>query len=204
MTAASLFPFGFAGLLLLSACTAGGAPGGAAGTPASSASTSSSPAALPPATGRIDLSQMRGRIAFSAGQPHREEVYVINADGAGLTRVTADPAADFDPTWSPAGTRIAYRHQPGDDLSTDIYVINTDGSGARNLTRSDGIPDWGPAWSPKRRVIAWNSDPGAVGMLHGYLMAADGSAARRLAATDPGPAAASSRPSHRQIPQVRM
>jgi WD40 repeat protein len=78
--------------------------------------------------GGIHLSVLAGRIAFSAGPPHREDVYVINADGTGRARVTTDPAADFDSSWSPDGSRIAYRHQPGGDPSTDIYAINTDGS----------------------------------------------------------------------------
>jgi hypothetical protein len=54
----------------------------------------------------INLSTLTGRIAFSTGEPHAEDVYIINADGSGLTQVTTDPAADFDPTWSPEGSRL--------------------------------------------------------------------------------------------------
>jgi hypothetical protein len=85
-----------AGLLVLGACTGSGGPAGTAGPVASSAATPAGPAA-PSQAGGIDLSLLTGRIAFSAGPPHREDVYVINADGTGRTRVTTDPAADFDP-----------------------------------------------------------------------------------------------------------
>jgi len=179
---ARLCPVSLAGLLVLGACTGGGTPAETASALVSSAATPASPAAPTQATGGIDLSLLKGRIAFSAGPPHGEDVYVINADGTGRARVTTDPAADFDPTWSPDGTRIAYRHQPEDELSTDIYVINADGSAARNLTRSDGVADWGPAWSPGGRQIVWNSDRAAPGGLRGYLMAPDGSGVRPLGA----------------------
>jgi len=129
--------------------------------------------------GQIDLSTLLGRIVFSAGHPFEEDIYVINADGTGEMRVTTDPSADFDPTWSPDGERIAYRHQtgPGDERTPDIYVIGVDGAGKTNLTRSDGVLDWGPAWSPDGSRIAWNSDrndPG-IGDLDGFVMRPNGS-----------------------------
>jgi Tol biopolymer transport system component len=166
-----------AGMLLLGACTGGGKAFTSAG---SQPGTTEATAAASEATGAVHLSLLRGRIAFSGGPAHAEDVYVINADGSDLARVTSDPAADFDPTWSPGGTQLAYRHQPGDDLTTDIYLINADGSWARNLTGSGGVADWGPAWSPDGRTIAWNSDRGSPGVFRGYLIKPDGSKARPL------------------------
>jgi Tol biopolymer transport system component len=175
-------PLVVVGLLLLGGCDGGGAASTAGAEPTSSQATLSTSPAEQPEAGGIDVSSLEGRIAFSGGPPHAEDVYVVNADGTGLTRVTSDPAADFDPSWSPSGERIAYRHQPGDDLSTDIYVTRADGSGARNLTKSKGVPDWGPAWSPDGTAIAWNSDPDLEAVLRGYLMHPDGSDVRPLGA----------------------
>lgn len=132
-------------------------------------SSSMAVAATPSAA--IAISSLTGRIAFSSGPPHAENVYVIDADGTGLVQVTNDPAAEFDPTWSPDGTHIAYRHQVTDDRSTDIYVIEVDGTGARNLSGDDGAPDWGPAWSPDGAWVAWNTSDGAefgfdLGLVH--------------------------------------
>ena len=169
------------GVLLLAGCTSSGTPPSrSAGEPGAGPESHST--APPPATGAIDLSTLTGRIAFSAGPPHGEDIYVINADGTGQKQVTHDPAADFDPTWSPDGTRIAYRHQPGDDLTTDIDVIDLRGSAARNLTRSAGVADWGPAWSPDGTTIAWNSDRGTQGAFRGRLMDPTGSHTRPLGA----------------------
>lgn len=125
--------------------------------------------------GSIDLSSLTDHIAFSAGPPHGEDIYVINADGSGLAQVTTDSAADFDPSWSPDGQWIAYRHQPGDDESTEIFTIGADGSDPQNLTNNEGVADWGPAWSPDGSKIAFDSSGDHRGTLRGYLMNTDGS-----------------------------
>lgn len=137
------------------AITSAGPPGPAASTPSAT----------------IDISRLTGRIAFSGGSPHAEDVYVINADGSGLRQVTSDAAAEFDPSLSPDGGRIAYRHQTSDDRSTDIFVIGADGNDARNVSGDDATPDWGPAWSPDGAWVAWNTAADAqvgfdLGLVH--------------------------------------
>jgi hypothetical protein len=59
------------------------------------------------------------------------DIYVANADGSGLKRLTTSTAREFDPSWSPEGAKIAYRYEPGDDASAEIYVM-----GRRRLGRS--------------------------------------------------------------------
>jgi WD40-like Beta Propeller Repeat len=97
----------------------------------------------------IDVSSLQGRIVFSSGT---EDIYLVNADGSGLKRLTTSEDLEFDPTWSPDGRAIAYRHQPGDDSTTDIFVMDADGSHRRNLTGSDGLGDWGPELVDRRGV----------------------------------------------------
>jgi Tol biopolymer transport system component len=122
----------------------------------------------------IDPASLRGRIAFADGT---DDVYTVNADGSGLLRLTNDPALEFDPTWSPDGTSIAYRHQSGDDATTDIFVMDADGSNPRNLSGSDATGDWGPDWSADGEWIAWNTASAGhifdLGLIH-----ADGSGRR--------------------------
>jgi dipeptidyl aminopeptidase/acylaminoacyl peptidase len=152
------------GVATLAEC-AGPSPSPSASAPAEPTSTpSSTPAVNAAATpsARIDISELSGRIAFSGGPFLDVDVYVVRADGNGLRRITHEPAAEFDPSWSPDGKQLAYRHQTGDDQTTDIYVVAADGSHALNLSGDDDSADWGPAWSPDGRWIAWNTSGGAA------------------------------------------
>jgi TolB protein len=69
----------------------------------------------------------------------------MNADGAGQTNLTNNPAGDREPTWSPDGAKIAYTSFRGS--SREIFVMNADGTGQTNLTNNRSS-DSSPAWSP--------------------------------------------------------
>jgi Tol biopolymer transport system component len=94
------------------------------------------------------------------------DIYVMNSNGSGLTRLTEG----IVPAWSPDGSKIAFvRLANGGRL----WVINTDGSGEKNLIPSTlgqtPIPDWTPSWSPdgKKLLLVYNGEI--------YLVNADGS-----------------------------
>jgi TolB protein len=76
------------------------------------------------------------------------EIYLMNADGTGVTRLTSDAAYDAEPAWSPDATRIAFARTLWDSEQNpvfEIYVMNADGSGVRGLTTSG----WDPSWRPQ-------------------------------------------------------
>jgi hypothetical protein len=67
----------------------------------------------------------------------------MNADGSGQTILSNNPAYDFDPAWSPDGTKIAFIS--GRDGNDEVYVMNADGSGQSNLSNNEWAdlePDW--------------------------------------------------------------
>lgn len=47
-----------------------------------------------------------GKIAFVSQRDGRNQIYKMNADGTGQTRLTNNAASDVSPTWSPDGTRM--------------------------------------------------------------------------------------------------
>lgn len=85
------------------------------------------------------------KIAFVSYRDGNMEIYVMNADGSGVTRLTNHPGSDAHPAWSPDGRKIAF--QSDRDGNSEIYVMNADGSGVTRLTYSPAY-DGEPAWSP--------------------------------------------------------
>jgi Tol biopolymer transport system component len=102
------------------------------------------------------------------------DIYVVNADGTGRTRLTDDPAEEFAPAWSPDGTKIAFSRFTGSRFQ--IFVMNADGTNARQLTFADAAAT-GAAWSPDGRRIAFTRCAISCDV---YVMNADGHGVRRL------------------------
>ncbi len=106
-----------------------------------------------------------------------DDIYAINPDGSGFRRLTSNPGPEFDPAWSPDGSRIVYRDsRRGINNDDEIYVMNADGSHQRDLT-NDPANDWGPAWSADGTKIAFSSDRNGLPQI--YVMDVDGSALSR-------------------------
>jgi Tol biopolymer transport system component len=121
------------------------------------------------------------RIAFDTAvdvrNPRWRDIWVVDSDGSGATRLTNHVGDDAAPAWSPDGSSIAFVRS-----GLGVYVMNADGSGLQRLT-SGKADDRDPAWSPDGRWIAFASTPDG-GNLWGdtdlWVMRADGSGRRRL------------------------
>jgi Tol biopolymer transport system component len=130
---------------------------------ASAPTTGSRPAA--------ESAQAGSKIAFSRGPA----IFVMNADGSRVRKLTRNVASDSGPVWSPDGRKIAFRSAR--DGNGEIYVMNADGSGPRRLTRNPRS-DGAPVWSPDGRMIVFIRF--GVGNSDVYVMNADGSGQRNL------------------------
>lgn len=76
------------------------------------------------------------------------DIYIMNVNSPGLTRIPLPARADPMPTWSPRGDKIAYYGANG------LYVINADGSGQPELLWHGIAIE--PAWSPDGSKIAFS------------------------------------------------
>ncbi|HUS69169.1 MAG TPA: hypothetical protein VM075_00135 [Anaerolineae bacterium] len=111
-------------------------------TPTPAMTPATMPAPLPPTP--TPTPGLEGRFVFEVGSGG--DIYVVNADGTGLRRLTQG----MDPSWSPDGTQVVFARwiEPW-----GIYAINADGSNERLLFSSSVARS--PVWSPDGSQIAF-------------------------------------------------
>jgi TolB protein len=92
------------------------------------------------------------QIAFAGSAAGNTDIYVVNAAGQGLRRLTTTRALEASPDWSPTGRQILYTSDIGG--TPQIYVMDAEGVNPRRLTYAGNWNDEG-AWSPDSAKIAF-------------------------------------------------
>jgi TolB protein len=91
-------------------------------------------------------------------QGEHVDLFVMNARGKHMTRLTSAPNLDGFGAWSPDGSRIAYTRNFRRDggHTSQIFVMDADGGNVEQLTNSSYSSGF-PTWSPSGRRIAFTS-----------------------------------------------
>jgi Tol biopolymer transport system component len=122
------------------------------------------------------LSPDRTQIAFSSDRGGGNyDIYLTDADGRNLKRLTSTPGNEGEPAWTPDGKRIVYTSTTG--TATQIALVSLDGNDHRQLTMGPSRNS-SPSVSPDGRSIAFVST--RDGNQEIYTMGLDGSSQRRI------------------------
>ena len=107
-----------------------------------------------------DINPSGKRMVFASTRHHMSpDLYIKGVDGVAVTQLTADPASDIQPVYSPDGQRVAFASQRSGNW--DIWIIGVDGGPPVQVTRSPAV-EVHPSWSPDGTSIVFCSLP-AVG-----------------------------------------
>ncbi len=95
------------------------------------------------------------RVAVSVSEGENAEIFIGNADGSGLSKITDTKFfLNTSPSWSPDGKRLTFvSNRAG---SPQIYLMNADGTGTKRLT-FQGNYNTTPSWSPRGDLIAFTA-----------------------------------------------
>lgn len=72
------------------------------------------------------------RIAFKSNRDGNYDLYVMDADGRNLSRITDDPAHDHDPAWLPDGQSLVFTSERGS--RADLYRVYLSDLSVERLT----------------------------------------------------------------------
>ncbi|MEJ7783293.1 MAG: DUF5050 domain-containing protein [Solirubrobacteraceae bacterium] len=133
-------------------------------------------AVLPATLAHAASTGKNGKLAFHTDRDGNLEIYTMNLDGSGQTRLTNNAANDAQPFFSPDGRKIAFS-STRDGGNYEIYTMNADGTNQIRLTNNPAF-DAATSWSPDGNKIAFHSI--RDGNLEIYTMNADGTNQTRL------------------------
>jgi Tol biopolymer transport system component len=77
------------------------------------------------------------KIVFARRSEKGVQIFVMNTNGSGVTRLTNGPGRNDLPEWSPDGAQIAFISKR--DGNRELYVMNADGTSEKRLKHSPAM-----------------------------------------------------------------
>jgi Tol biopolymer transport system component len=107
------------------------------------------------------------QIAFRSGRDGNEDIYLMQADGSSVRRITDHPAIDTMPTFAPQGDQIVFSSTRDGDYELYAVPLTADGrpGPVRRLTQSPGH-DVHPCFSPDGQWLVFVSARGGLNDEH--------------------------------------
>ncbi len=85
------------------------------------------------------------------------DIYLMNADGSKVRRLTDAPGYDGGPFFSPDGQRILWRHFEENGMNADVWTMKTDGSDKQRITDFKSM-SWAPFYHPSAKYLIFTSN----------------------------------------------
>lgn len=106
-----------------------------------------------------EVKEYKDLLATGLVQPTNMELYVCNADGSDLRKITDLGQANWAPFFHPSGEKIIFssNHESKRGFPFNLYMINLDGTGLRRVTH-DTTFDAFPVFSNNGKYLVFSSN----------------------------------------------
>jgi serine/threonine-protein kinase len=125
-----------------------------------------------------DLSPDDKELAFHSLRTGTRDIFVLPLDGGPVQQVTATPAQEMLPSWSPDGRSLVYMNFSSQG---GIYTVTRGGDGKWSAPRQISPTGAFPEWSPDGRMISFGASVFGAGGLS--VIPAEGGTPHQILAT---------------------
>jgi Tol biopolymer transport system component len=101
------------------------------------------------------------------------DLYLMNADGTNVKRLTDTIGYDGGPFFSPDGQRICWRRFAENGATAEIYSMSIQGDDVKRLTNL-GAMSWAPYYHPSQKYLIFATNRHGFANFELYMVDADG------------------------------
>lgn len=111
--------------------------------------------------------------AFELDPAWANEIYLMNADGSNVRRLTTSPGYDGGPFFSSDGMSICWRRFAENGATAEIMTMRLDGSQQKQITRLEAM-SWAPYYHPSGQYLIFTTNRHGFANFELYIVDREG------------------------------
>lgn len=113
------------------------------------------------------------RIAYASNAGGTSDIWIMDADGQNMQRLTSLPGQEDHPSFSPFGDQVVFSETDPTNFTANLQIVSSAPGAAPRALTSQGFHDWNPSWGTQG--IIFSSDRPATEGSYIWKVQPDGS-----------------------------